>query len=156
MTAAFSVEDVRLQLVAQVQAIPGTMGWKHARHVFSGVESQGNAFGDRSFDVRAGRVVPLNSGRGGAEYCRTAYTVRLRHRLPPKEGPETYALRTKDVRKVEVWLRERGGSINAAVRVQWVATEAPKAAGDGVFLDTDIQITADHWQVIEGGPDGRS
>lgn len=154
MAIVQTTEDVRLQLVAQVESI--LTGFKHARHVFSGVESQGNAIGDRCFDIRVGRSIPASSGRGGSERVTTGYVIRLRHTLPPKEGAKVHALRATDVRTVEVRIRDTGAKIPADTAVRWISTAPPVSAANGAFTDTDIEIQADYWSSVEGGSNGRS
>lgn len=153
MATALTTEDMRLKLVAQIESI--LTGWKHARHVFSGVESQGAAIGDRCFDVRVGRSVPVSSGRGGSERVRTGYVIRLRHVLPPKEGTKIHALRAEDTRTVEVRIRDTGAQIPADAEVRWISTAPPVAAANGAFTDTDIEVQVDYWSAIDGGVNGR-
>jgi hypothetical protein len=154
MAATLTTEDVRLQLIAQIEAI--LTGWKHARHVFSGVESQGAQIGDRSFDIRVGRSVPASSGRGGAERVRTGYVIRLRHVTPPKEGTKIHAKRAEDTRTVEVRIRDLGAHVAPDAEVRWISTAPPVPAANGAFTDTDIEIQVDYWSAITGGSNGRS
>lgn len=153
MASVLTTEDVRLKLIAQVESI--LSGWKHARHVFSGVESQGAAIGDRSFDIRVGRSVPASSGRGGAERVTTGYIIRLRHTTPPKEGTKVHALRAEDARTIEVRIRDVGSHVPADAEVRWISTAPPAAAANGAFMDTDIEIQVDYWSAITGGVNGR-
>lgn len=153
MANVLTTEDVRLKLIAQVESI--LSGWKHARHVFTGVESQGALIGDRSFDIRVGRSVPASSGRGGAERVTTGYVIRLRHTTPPKEGAKIHALRAEDTRNVEVRIRDVGAHIPPDAEVRWISTAPPAAAANGAFMDTDIEIQVDYWSAITGGVNGR-
>lgn len=141
-TPTFLDEDVRRLLVEQIETMGG---WKHSAHVFDGVETQGAAIGDRTFDVRAGESIPLRSDRAGADYLRTRFTIRIRNKRPPKQTPEDMLRFAKDRHFVKMRVRDRGFAIPTAIMVQWERTGEPTENVKG-FLDTDVFILCEFWE----------
>ncbi|MCH9838250.1 hypothetical protein K0U83_21485 [bacterium] len=152
MTPTFTAEEVRLQLLAHIQEIPG-IGWKPSRHAFTDRELQGNVLGDRTFGIRIGASAPKDSQRRGAERVQTVYTVRLRHRIPVKDGQDARQQYAMDVRTVENWVRTPGVKMDGSIQMEWTGTPEAREV-DGAFIDTDVIFRAVYWGRVTGGPDG--
>ena len=152
MTPTFTAEDVRQQFLDHIQTIPG-VSWKPARHAFTDREMQGNILGDRTFGIRIGASAPFDSQRRGAERVQTVYTVRLRHKLPSKDGQDAAQKYAMDVRTVENWMRTPGVKLDGSIQVEWVNTPEAREV-DGAFIDTDVIFRAVYWGRVTGGPDG--
>ncbi len=148
-TPSYRIDDVRVLLVAQTETLAG---FKHARIFWGGVQQQGAQIGDRTFDIKWGESTPLTSQRSSLR-VQTAFTLRLRHRMNPKDSSETLKLASEDPVIVKTRLLERGRSLPDAIERIWVKTGAPISSPKGEWIDTDISLLCRYWEWQSGPPD---
>jgi hypothetical protein len=149
MTPTRTYEEIRQLLIEQIEQIAG---FRHARHLFTGVNTQGAVIGDRTFDVQVGTSRVISSARSGAEQVEAVFRIRLRHRASLLQGAPATATPGVDRDRVERVLRTTEGQIPDDIRVRWPGTAEPKINVPG-FLDTDIQIECGFWRQVTAPPE---
>ena len=141
MTPRYDYEGVRQLVIAQIQSMTG---WRHARHLFTGITTQGAVIGDRTFDVRTGAARPT-SGRGsGMERVALQITLRLRHRASLLQGAGGTDPTNTDRQAVRRRMQTRGLSIPTAISVRWLSDAPPQTRVSG-FQDIDQLFEMEFW-----------
>jgi hypothetical protein len=152
-TPTFDYEDVRRQVIAQIQTLEG---WKHARHLFTGISTQGAVIGDRTFDVKAGTATPTTSARGGMERVKLQVIVRMRHRASLLQSAAGVDPSNADRRAVRIRMQTGGLEISSAVDVRWIGDGAPLIRVNG-FQDTDQTYELEFWSpIVVPGPNANA
>lgn len=143
-TSTYNTEDVRLALVAQIQQ---NVAWKHARLFYLGVGGQGAQFGDRTFDIKTGKVIPLRAPTP-AEYVEATFLVRLRHRAATLASAEGAKIQADDCDWAINALRMPGQKIPSDIQIFWRERAQPVINKD--FVDTDLTFAARYYRPLAG------